>query len=60
MATKKKRRTVRRYVDAHKRAYAWAGKALAYRRAGKSAQARAAAQKARYWLRKAMALGHSS
>ena len=40
------------YVEAHQRAYAWADKAIAYRSAGKLAQAKAATEKARYWLRK--------
>jgi hypothetical protein len=44
------------YVRAHERAYAWAEKALLYRSAGKVAQAKAAAQKARHWLRRAAAL----
>jgi len=39
------------YVVAHQRAYAWAEKALLYRSAGKSAQAKAAAEKAKHWLR---------
>jgi 2-methylaconitate cis-trans-isomerase PrpF len=52
MATKKTSRTVRLYVEAHQRAYAWADKAMVYRHAGKIAQATAATQKARRWLRK--------
>ena len=52
MATKKTSRTVRLYIEAHQRAYAWADKAMVYRHAGKIAQATAATQKARYWLRK--------
>jgi hypothetical protein len=59
MATKNKRARsigLHKRVGLYKRAYAWADKALAYRKAGKFAQAKAAAQKARYWLRKAMAL----
>jgi uncharacterized RmlC-like cupin family protein len=40
------------YVKAHKRAYAWAEKAIADRHAGKPAQAKAAAEKSRYWLGK--------
>jgi hypothetical protein len=57
MATKNKRRPVGRYVEAHQRAYAWADKAVAYRQEGKFAQAKAAAQRARYWLSKAKQLG---
>ena len=52
MATKKTSRAVRLYVEAHQRAYAWADKAMVYRHAGKIAQATAATQKARHWLRK--------
>ena len=44
------------YVAAHQRAYAWAEKALGYRKAGKIAQAKAAAQKAQHWLKKAIEL----
>ena len=57
MATKKKRRPIGPYVKAHQRAYAWADKAVAYRQGGKFAQAKAAAQRARYWLSKAKQLG---
>ena len=57
MATKNKRRPVGPYVKAHQRAYAWADKAVAYRQEGKFAQAKAAAQRARYWLCKAKLLG---
>jgi hypothetical protein len=57
MATKKKRRPVGPYVKAHQRAYAWANKAVAYRQGGKFAQAKAAAQRAQYWLCKAKLLG---
>jgi hypothetical protein len=42
-------------LQAHQRAHAWAEKAILYRAAGKVAQAKAAAQKARQWLRKAAA-----
>jgi hypothetical protein len=43
-------------VKAHQRAYAWADKAVAHRQGGKFAQAKAAAQRARYWLCKAKLL----
>jgi hypothetical protein len=56
MATKKKRRPIGPYVKAHQRAYAWADKAVAYRQGGKFEQAKAAAQRARYWLCKAKLL----
>jgi hypothetical protein len=58
IATKKKtRRPLGAYVKAHQRAYAWADKALDYRKAGKRALATVAAQKARYWLGKVKLLG---
>jgi hypothetical protein len=57
MAAKKKRRPIGAYVKAHQRAYAWAEKAVAYRQGGKFAQAKAAAQRARYWLCKAKLIG---
>jgi hypothetical protein len=57
MATKKKRHPIGPYVKAHQRAYAWADKAVAYRQRGQFAQAKAAAQRARYWLSKAKRLG---
>jgi len=57
MATKKTRRPAGPYVKAHQRAYAWADKALGYRKAGKSTLATMAAQKARYWLGKVKRLG---
>lgn len=44
------------HVEATRRAYEWAEKALAYRVAGKREQAARAEQKARHWLRKVMAL----
>ena len=47
-----KRRPSASYVAAHHSAYLWANKALAYRRAGKSDQAQAAAERAHNWLRK--------
>jgi hypothetical protein len=47
-----KRRPSATYVAAHHSAYLWANKALAYRRAGKSEQAQAAAERAHSWLRK--------
>jgi hypothetical protein len=57
MPTKKKsRKRLALYVQAHKRAHAWAEKALLYRSAEKLAQAEAAAKKARHWLRKALVL----
>jgi AAA+ superfamily predicted ATPase len=57
VATKKTCRPIGPYVKAHQRAYAWADKALGYRKAGKRALAKAAAQKARYWLCKVKLLG---
>ena len=57
MVIKKKRRPIGPYVKAHQRAYAWADKAVAHRQGGKFAQAKAAAQRARYWLCKAKLLG---
>jgi hypothetical protein len=57
MATKKKRCPIGPYVKAHQRAYAWADKAVAHRQGGQFAQAKAAAQRARYWLCKAKLLG---
>jgi hypothetical protein len=53
---KKSRKRLGTYLKAHKRAHAWAEKAILYRSAGKVAQAKAAAQRARHWLRKAVAL----
>jgi hypothetical protein len=44
--------TTAKYIEAHRRAYAWADKALAYRNTGKVAQAKAAEQKAMHWLRR--------
>jgi hypothetical protein len=52
---KKKRRPAQLYLEAHQRAYAWANKALAYRIAGKFVQAKAAAKRARLWLRRVLA-----
>jgi hypothetical protein len=56
MPTKKVRQPAGPYLDAHQRAYAWAHKALGYRRAGKFAQAKTAARKALFWLRKVLAM----
>jgi hypothetical protein len=53
---KKSRKRLGTYVDAHQRAHAWAEKAILYRSAGKVAQAKAAAHRARHWLKKAAAL----
>jgi hypothetical protein len=44
------------YLKAHQRAYAWAERAIAYRQTGKTAQAKAAEQKARQWLKNVLAL----
>jgi hypothetical protein len=38
------------YVVAHRRAYAWAEKALCFRSAGKFAQAKAAVERVDHWL----------
>jgi len=56
MPTKNASQPVGPYLAAHRRAYAWADKALGYRRAGKPSQAEAAARKARLWLAKALTL----
>jgi hypothetical protein len=53
---KKSRKRLGTYVEAHQRAHAWAEKAILYRSAGKVAQAKAAAYRARHWLKKAAAL----
>ena len=53
---KQSRKRLAAYVQAHQRAHAWAEKAILYRSAGKVAQAKAAAERARNWLRKAAAL----
>jgi hypothetical protein len=55
MRKKKKSKSDSYVLQAHRRAHAWAEKAILYRAAGKIAQAKAAAQKARQWLRKAAA-----
>ena len=44
------------HLRANQRAHEWAAKSIAYREAGKRAQAKTAEGKARTWLRKAMAL----
>jgi hypothetical protein len=44
------------HVEANRRADEWAEKSLIYRRAGKRLEAERAEQKARHWLRKAIAL----
>jgi hypothetical protein len=44
------------HVAANRQAHEWAEKCLAYRAAGKAAQAAAAERKAKHWLRKMMAL----
>jgi hypothetical protein len=55
MRRKKKSKSSTYVLLAHRRAHAWAEKALLYRAAGKLAQAKAAAQKAHEWVRKAAA-----
>jgi len=55
MRKKQKFKSSTYVLQAHRRAHAWAEKAILYRAAGKVAQAKAAAQKARHWLRKAAA-----
>jgi hypothetical protein len=55
MRRKKKSKSGTYVLQAHARAHAWAEKAILHRAAGKVAQAKAAAQKARQWLRKAAA-----
>jgi hypothetical protein len=49
-------RTFDTYVEAHKRAFAWAHKAVAYRHVGKFSQAKTAVQKVNHWLRRILAL----
>jgi hypothetical protein len=44
------------YLAAHQRAHSWVHKALAYRSAGKSAQAQATAQNVIHWLRRILVL----
>ena len=44
------------YVDAHRRAYTWADRAIAYRLAGNLDRAEAAVAKARHWLLRILAL----
>jgi hypothetical protein len=44
------------HLEANQRAQEWAAKCLAYRSAGKTARARFAQRKARFWLKKAMIL----
>lgn len=44
------------HVEANGKAHAWAEQCLAYRAAGNSAKAKAAGNKAKFWLRKALAL----
>ena len=51
-----RRRTFDPYVVAHQRAYAWAGKAMAYRSAVQSTRAKAAVDKVQHWLSKIAAL----
>jgi hypothetical protein len=62
MAAKNKRTAIRDFhealgahIEANRLAHEWAEKCLAYRQAGKTAQARAAEGKARQWLRKVIA-----
>jgi hypothetical protein len=55
MRKKKKSKSSTYVLQAQRRAHAWAEKAILYRAAGKLAQAKAAAHKARQWLRKAAA-----
>lgn len=38
------------YIVAHRRAYAWAERALLYRGVGKGAQAKAAVEKVNHWM----------
>jgi hypothetical protein len=61
MAAKNKRPAIRDFhkalgahIGANRRTHEWAEKCLVYRQAGKTAQAKAAEQKARHWLRKVM------
>jgi hypothetical protein len=63
MAAKNKRPAIRDFhealgahVEANRRAHEWAEKCIAYREAGKTAQAKSAEGKARHWLRKALQL----
>jgi hypothetical protein len=64
MAAKKKRqpagfdvqRGFAAHVDAHRKAHGWAAICLAYREAGKTMQAKAAENEAKYWLRKMLVL----
>jgi len=56
MRINNKSRQCTTYVEAHRRAYAWAEKAMAYRSAGKIAQASAAVAKVNLWLRKVAVL----
>jgi hypothetical protein len=44
------------HVEANRRAHEWAAKCIAYREAGKYAQAKAAEQKARHRLRQVIVL----
>ena len=62
MAAKNKRRdldfhvALTAHVEASTKAHAWAEQCLAYRAEGNTAKARAAENKAKSWLRKALAL----
>jgi hypothetical protein len=53
----RRHRGIDTYVRAHRRAYAWAEKAIAYGHTGRVAQAKTAVVKARRWLRKIKLLG---
>jgi hypothetical protein len=48
--------SVAAHVEAHRLAYGWAAKCLVLREAGKTSQAKAAEDKARYYLAKAMVI----
>jgi hypothetical protein len=46
----KRRHDFGTYLAAHRRAYAWAERALLYRSAGKFARARAAVERVNHWM----------
>jgi hypothetical protein len=64
MAAKQKRQPVEfdlqrgfaAHVEAHRKAHEWAAICVAYREAGRTQQAQAAENKAKYWLQKMLTL----
>ena len=49
---RRKKAELGEYAEAHRRAYAWAEKALYYRKVGRASLAKAAVARTEYWLRR--------